>query len=273
MNAAKSSHAFTSRVSSRRGTRNASQAAKKNETNASLSAQQPAIGVVVSSDGKTRTINGAMEYEGDMDGVSFQQFISLSAIYHDDIRGHLLAEGPQGIYDIPRQQGKGKDDVTSFHPDYKTNGPDRENRHKILFRYKQNGYAAPSYTPETWVYRGQIVLNPQNDPVPNWHETSLLLSSAYEGYDMEVVRRLNPNIKIRDFRARMPRTIFKGSPRGFPGDRDCHDDNSMENFHNLTELKPKEARRLKKWKFLNRAGKHALDEATRQNKDEVEQQR
>lgn len=55
--------------------------------------------------------------------------------------------------------------------------------------------------------------------------------------------------------------------------QDCHDDNSTENFRNLTKLKAKEARRLKKGEFLNRAGKHALDEVTRQNKDEVEQQR
>lgn len=97
MNAAKSSHgmfitpsqtpnakltqATTSGVSSRRGTRKAKQAAKKDETSASLSAQQPAIGVVVSSDGKTRTVNGAMEYKSDMDGVSFQQSVFCLMIY------------------------------------------------------------------------------------------------------------------------------------------------------------------------------------------------
>ena len=213
--------------------------------------------------------------------------------------------------DIPRLQGKGKDDVTSFHPDYKTNGPDRENRHKILFRYEQNGYAAPSYTPDIWVYRGQIVLDPESDPVLKWREIPLVLSSAYEGYDMEVIRRLNPNIKVKDFRARMPRTIMKGSTQKKSwgpstlsmrisrfrlsacclawSDREgsdvikayldkllpqqCHDDNSTENFRDLTKIETREARRLNKGKFLNRAGNNALDETTRRERDEVEEQR
>lgn len=52
-------------VSSWRGRRKAKQAAKKNEnaTNASLSAQQPAIDIGVSSDGKIRMANGGMEYK------------------------------------------------------------------------------------------------------------------------------------------------------------------------------------------------------------------
>ncbi|MCJ1264413.1 hypothetical protein MMC22_004284 [Lobaria immixta] len=303
MPAAKNSKANTSGVTSRRGKRKAKKAAKKDETNISHPAQQPTMGVVVSSDGKTQTVDGELEYYSDNGWIS--------AVYHDDIRGRLLAEGPQGIYDIPRLQGKGKDDVTSFHPDYKTTGPDRENRHKILFRYKQNGYAAPSYTPDIWVYRGQIVLDPESDPVLKWREIPLVLSSAYEGYDMEVIRRLNPNIKVKDFRARMPRTILKGSSQKKSwgpstlsmrisrfrlsacclawSDREgsdvikayldkllpqqCHDDNSTENFRDLTKIETKEARRLNKGKFLNRAGKKALDDATRQERDEVEEQR
>lgn len=70
--------------------------------------------------------------------------IIVPAIYHDNIRAVLLAEGPQGTYgksrqidnvwfrkahftlDVPRKQGKEANDVTSFHPAYKTNGQDQK---------------------------------------------------------------------------------------------------------------------------------------------------
>lgn len=63
------------------------------------------------------------------------------------------------------------------------------------------------------MYRGKIVLDTENDPVLKWDETPLVLSSAYEEYGMEVVRRLNPRISYRDFRARMPRSILKARTR------------------------------------------------------------
>lgn len=61
------------------------------------------------------------------------------------------------------------------------------------------------------MYQRQIVLDPEDDPVLMWLDIGLVLSSAYKGYDMEVVSRLNPNITFRDFRARMPRFVMKGS--------------------------------------------------------------
>ncbi|MCJ1269177.1 hypothetical protein MMC22_009066 [Lobaria immixta] len=308
MDATAGSQANTSGVSSRRNKRKATRAAKKNGngndlTNASSSTQQPAADGEGSSDGKTRMVNGIMEYRSD-DGW-------IPAIYHDDIRDHLLAEGPQGVYEFPRKQGKGLNDITSFHPDYKSNGPDRANRHKILFRYKQDGYPVPSYTPETWMSREQLVLDPDNDPVIKWHEIPLVLSSAYEGYDMEVVRRLNLNISFRDFRARMPRSFIKGTTRKSSlglstlsmrntrfrlnacclvwADRqgsdvlkayldeilpaNCHADNSTESFRDLTNFEVRKARFPNKGKFLKRAGKRALDEGTRQQRDKVEKQR
>lgn len=202
-------------------------------------------------------------------------------------------------------------DVTSFHPDYKHNGPDRENRHKILFRYERNEYPVPSYTPEAWIYNGRIVLDPKNDPVLMWLEIPWVLSSEYEGYDMEVVRRLNPNITFRDFRARMPRFIIKGSTRkngwglstlsmrntrfrlgacclawtnregsdvlkAYLDEKlpvNCRRANSTEDFRDLTPYEVEEAKDPNKRKFPKRAGKRALDEATRQERDEVEQRR
>lgn len=36
--------------------------------------------------------------------------------------------------------------LSHFHPNYKTTGPDRENRHKILFRYEQEISSAPVHS-------------------------------------------------------------------------------------------------------------------------------
>ncbi|MCJ1271473.1 hypothetical protein MMC22_011374 [Lobaria immixta] len=52
-----------------------------------------------------------------------------------------------------------------------------------------------------------------------------------------------------------------------------HDENATENIRDLTEIEADEARRPSKGKFLNRARRHALDNATRQKRNEVEEQR
>ncbi|MCJ1422810.1 hypothetical protein MMC29_000690 [Sticta canariensis] len=303
MDTLSSSQGKTTKVCSHREKRMVTRGAKKNKkvnggTNVSSSAPQPPI-----NNGKTRMVDGAMEYKSHNGWIP--------AIFHDDIRAQLLAEAPQGTYDVPRERGKGVNDITSFHPAYKTYGPDRKNRHKILFRYVQDGYPVPSKTPETWMYRGKIVLDPSNDPVQKWDEIPLVLSSAYEGYDMEVVRRLNPKISFRDFRARMPRSFMKGETRkkawasstlSMRNSRfrlaacclawdnregsdtlkeyldmllppECIAANSTEGFRDLTAYEVKEAKAGNKGKYLNRAGAQALDQTTRQQRDEVEQQR
>lgn len=161
------------------------------------------------------------------------------------------------------------------------------------------------------MYRGRIVLDPEDDPVRKGLEIPLVLSSQYEGYDIEVVRRLNPNISFRDFRARMPRSFIKGSTRRSSWglstlsirntlfrlaarclawtDREgsdilkayldtilpqaCHAENSTEGFRDLTNLEVKRAREPNKGSFLKRAGRRALDEATRQERNRLEEKR
>lgn len=128
---------------------------------------------------------------------------------------------------------------------------------------------------------------------------------------MEVVRRLNPNIGFRGFRARMPKVIIKGQNRmdswGLSTlsmrntrfrlascclawvdregsdmlkayldtllPKECRDQNSTEDFRDLTRVEVDLAKLANKGKFMKRAGERALDEATRQSRDEVEQKR
>ena len=161
------------------------------------------------------------------------------------------------------------------------------------------------------MYRGHIVLDLDNDPVLKWHEIPLVLSSAYEGYDMEVVRRLNPQITYRDFRARMPRSFIKGSKvksawgastlsmrntrfrlsacclawedregsdklKGYLDSllpQECQDANSTEGFRDLTAYEVEKAKAANKGHFLKRAGGRALDEATREARNQAEEQR
>lgn len=256
-----------------------------------------------SFNGKTRMINEFLEYRS-ADGW-------IPAVYHNDIRAHLIAEGPQGDYDIPRSRGKEDTNVTSFHPAYETNGPDRDNRHSVLFRYRKDAYPVPSYKPETWMWRDHIVLDLDDNPVRKWLELPEVLSTEYDGYDMETVRRLNLRITWPDIRARMPFTVIEGtnqkkSPltntlsmragRWRTGacciaweDREgsdkikdyldnllpkaCHDANSTENFRDLTTYEADEAKERNKGLFANRAGARALDEETRLEREEVKQKR
>lgn len=55
------------------------------------------------------------------------------------------------------------------------------------------------------MYKGRIVLDPDNHPVRNFREIPATISSAVEGWLMEAIRRTNSNISAVDFRARMLR--------------------------------------------------------------------
>lgn len=119
---------------------------------------------------------------------------------------------------------------------------------------------------------------------------------------MEGIRRLNGNITIRDFRARMPKSIPKGSGVNIRevyglstlgmrmsrfrlkaccvawSDRDggdsikdyfdellpehCHANNSTKNFRDLTAYETAKAVEPNKGVFSSRAGSKALDEET-----------
>lgn len=166
-------------------------------------------------------------------------------------------------------------------------------------------------TPETWIFRGRIVLGTDDKPVKKWHELPLVLSSEYEGYEMEVVRRLNPKITFADIRARMPRFFLIGTRwtsdlggstlsmrnKRFrlaacclawtdrQGSRnikayldtllpaECLTANSTENFRDLTLHEVEQAGAANEGNFPERAGERALDDETRQQRNEVRRKR
>ncbi|MCJ1469146.1 hypothetical protein MMC07_007779 [Pseudocyphellaria aurata] len=276
---------------------------KKNGKSASSSAQQPKAKSQPSSTGKTRVEDGVLQYQDPQHGW-------IRAVYHSDIRAELIENGPQGRYAVPRAHGQDPDDITSFHPDYQNTGPDRNHRHEVLFRYEQGDYHIPADAPELWMHLGRIVLDLEDNPVLFWKELPWVLSSAYQGYEIETVRRLNPSITYQDIRARMPRFITIGgnqkeilmntlSMRANRfrvkacclawDDREGSDrikayfdtllsdqdraSNSTKRFRDLTKIEVERARDANKGKYLKRAGKRALDDTTRDERNQVEERR
>lgn len=105
-------------------------------------------------------------------------------------------------------------DVTSYLPSQKEWGPDRDNdwpkiEDNVLHRFERDNYPVPEYTPAVWYDRGRVVLDPDNHPILRYEVLPATLSSALSGRDMEAMKRLDLRISRKDFRARMPRTIFK----------------------------------------------------------------
>ena len=99
-------------------------------------------------------------------------------------------------------------DITAFHAEQRSWGEDRECRPKILFDYeppRDRNVGNPRYIVGMMLHAGRIVLDPDNRPVLDYPEIPLAVSSRFEDWRMEAIRRQNPRITPNDFRARMPR--------------------------------------------------------------------
>ena len=58
--------------------------------------------------------------------------------------------------------------------------------------------------PGIWYDNGRVVLDPDSHPVKLWKDIPLVCAEAMEGGLMEAIKRTDPNITHKDFRARMP---------------------------------------------------------------------
>ena len=47
-------------------------------------------------------------------------------------------------------------------------------------------------------FKGMIVLDPNDDPVKDWPQLPLTLSSKTRGYRLEIMSRENPHLEYRD---------------------------------------------------------------------------
>lgn len=117
------------------------------------------------------------------------------------------------ISDHARERGRAANDVTSYLACQKEWGPDRDRdwpkiKDNVLHRFDRQGYPIPDYKPEIWYDAGRIVLDPDNHAILKYKIIPATLSSELSGRDMEAMRRLDLRIIRKDFRARMPRSIF-----------------------------------------------------------------
>lgn len=78
--------------------------------------------------------------------------------------------------------------MTSFHIDYRTWGPKREDRPSILYEFDPPEKPAKRARPGFMMHDGMVVLNHQNNPVLNWNIPTTL-SSITPGALMEAWRR------------------------------------------------------------------------------------
>ena len=109
----------------------------------------------------------------------------------------------------PREHGEAPLDVTAYHPDQRTWGPDRETDwpsmpDQLLFRFECRGYPVPTYPVPNMCHQGRIVLDAFNNPVKDYSNIPKTLSSLAEGYLMEQLIRSDTRINHVDLLARMP---------------------------------------------------------------------
>ncbi|KAL8926113.1 MAG: hypothetical protein Q9172_001900 [Xanthocarpia lactea] len=131
----------------------------------------------------------------------------IPAVYHNDIRRRLIHEAAQnGTYQFQWGRGRQVDDVTAYMKEYRTWGPERVNRPKILFQYYPPDVAShPNYDPEDWYDGERIVLGPDNRPVRRWRHLPATISSRITGQEMEALLRLDRRSSMADLIARMPK--------------------------------------------------------------------
>ncbi|MCJ1412782.1 hypothetical protein MMC19_006880 [Ptychographa xylographoides] len=131
------------------------------------------------------------------------------AVYHDDIRDALLAAmDQQGSYKYPNAHGVGPqpNDRTAFHPDHQNWDSDRENWPPLLYQYKPTPADLSKQPPGYWYTpNGEIILDSGDDPLLNYTELPVAISSCEKPEFLLTYRRSNLTIRTKDLRARMPR--------------------------------------------------------------------
>lgn len=81
-------------------------------------------------------------------------------------------------------------------------------KNNVLHRLKREDYPNPEYKPEVGYDAGRIILDPDNHVILKYRIIPDALSSELSRRDMESMRRLDPRITRKDFRARIPRAIL-----------------------------------------------------------------
>ena len=115
--------------------------------------------------------------------------------------------------DFPDPKGLGQHDETSYEPSQKAWGPDRANRPALLTRFDPPNTSRKdrrlSQRPDWLRYRGMVVLDCNEQPLYDWPNLPLTLSSETKGWKLEALFRLFFSryrcFQLEDILARMPK--------------------------------------------------------------------
>ena len=155
----------------------------------------------------------------------------IRAVYHNDIRPHLIAKASRnGIlkYEVPRSRGSNEDDVTSYHPEQDIWRSEREYwnriRDDILHRLNRsdrdgNDYLGRYYLQplHRWFEGDRLVIDEGARPLVKLPDLPDTISSQIEGWLMAAWLRLDDRISRRDIWARIPRQYIDSNSRKMGG--------------------------------------------------------
>ena len=139
-----------------------------------------------------------------------------AAIYHKDIRNQLLdiaSDNGRCVYDFPRSHGITLDDQTAFLAAHQDWSPERDlwprMTDDILNRLERRAYRGRNAgkTPRILYFCGGVVLDHDNHPVRCFEDLPIVLSSAVDGWELELFFRLDARVQRKDIRARLPSQI------------------------------------------------------------------
>ncbi|KAL6713172.1 hypothetical protein ACLMJK_009293 [Lecanora helva] len=190
---------------------------KRAEKRAKVIAEHGAVGANDIPKGYTRGRRGNLEWWDAGQGEW------RSAAPLDDYR-HMIIEddNARDFYDHTPEHGQHEDDVTTFPlvdqigmkhwfffgRDNMGNIVDAEDNQVMLLDEKPETYIMQP-RPGCMMYRGKIMLDPDDHPIIDWPGVPRCISSQIEGWRIEAMRRVFPWIALSQFRARMPRYIHK----------------------------------------------------------------
>lgn len=94
-------------------------------------------------------------------------------------------------------------DVTSYLPEHREYGAQRDQRPELLFQYKILNEQMSSYIAPIWIYKERVVLDSDDHPVLDWPEVPATFSSKIEGWLQEFISRKHFQFTLKDFLARI----------------------------------------------------------------------
>ena len=160
-----------------------------------------------------QTASDAMEWNSPRDSW-------VPAVYHNNIREHLLAEASNNgarSYRFPREKGEAPFDETAFHPDQEMWDPDRANwdtiENDILHKIRRpdgKGKYADIALSSPWMWQGRVVVDRENQPLRKVPGLPVTISSNVEAWLCEAWDRIDARTFVSLSRLKTSLISYRG---------------------------------------------------------------